>query len=530
VTQDRRLISPAGSRVALLCAPAALVLCLLLPSGALGRQLTPPPQRCRPAAAHCSLAGRLAAAELRRTRHPARAHTHAATPAFGGSGSIEGTVTSALGKAGLPGIEVCAYEREALEAGAYAGREPDCTTIEEASGAYRIGGLTAGGYLVEFFDGQRNYVTQFWHGSVKPEQGLTVPVSDEASTSGIDAEMLVGGHVEGILAGDGKPLAGVFACWAEPELEGLGQGCTPTDSEGHYLITGLATGTYHLGFIVPRAPGLNYLSQFAGPEVEAHVNQTSLVETVELLSGGQIEGKVTAASSGVGLAGIQVTAWGLHSPPESTFTARGGVYKLERLRSDEYEVEFIDIGETYLRQFFAEKAEPSEATLVNVVAGQLVGGIDAVLHTVAPEPAPPSPPVTPPVTPTAPTKPRPLGTVLPSKVVAPSLTVGSRVHVAGRNASVKIACAAGSCNGTLRLLATIVHRHRVKGHTVKRSVTILLGSGSFSLSQGGSVKSKLTLSAAGRKLFAGAAHHPRAAKLKVGLSGLATIVHAVTVD
>jgi hypothetical protein len=95
---------------------------------------------------------------------------------------------------------------------------------------------------------------------------------------------------------------------------------------------------------------------------------------------------------------------------------------------------------------------------------------------------------------------------------------------------VKIACAAGTCKGTLQLLATVVRRHRVKGHAVKRSVTILLGSSSFSLAQGSSVKAKLALSPAGRKLLAGAAHHPRAAKLKVGLLGLATIVHAVTVD
>ena len=65
---------------------------------------------------------------------------------------------------------------------------------------------------------------------------------------------------------------------------------------------------------------------------------------------------------------------------------------------------------------------------------------------------------------------------------------------------------------------------------VVRRATVLLGSGSFSLAQGASGKTKLQLSAAGRRLLAAAARHPRAAKLKLTLSGTGASVHAVIVD
>lgn len=528
MTQDRRPISalrPRGAAYTLV----ALLLCCLLPAAASGSR---PDARarmepCQPTAAHCSLAQRLAAIQLRRAQRT-RAHAPAgeARPATGGSGSVEGTVTNVPANTGLTGIEVCAYQVEALEEGSYEQEEPDCAVVEEPSGAYRIAGLTPGAYVVEFFDPQRRYITQYWDDSLSPEGAAKLEVKPEAAAAGIDAAMVEGGRIEGVVEGGGNPLSGVFVCFAEHELELLG--CTATGSDGSYAITALPAGEYQLGFIVPHTPGLNYLSELLGQEVEVQVSQTSFAGTVDLAAGGQIEGRVTAASSGAGLAGIEVTAYGSQAV-ESTYTARGGEYTLERLPSDEYEVEFFDVSETYLPQFFAGKSKAFEATLVNVVAGQATPGVDAALHTVAPEPplpmpmqppAPPSPPATPPA-----------GTaVLPSKVIAPLLKAGGRVHVAGRTATVRIVCTAGPCKGTLQLLGTVVHRHRARGRVVVRRATVLLGSGSFSLAQGASGNTQLRLSAAGRRLLAAAARHPHAAKLKLTLSGTGASVHAVIVD
>ena len=398
---------------------------------------------------------------------------------------------------------MCAYELSALEEGEYAEREPDCVVVEEASGAYRIDGLAAGRYVVEFFDHQHSYVTQYWDDKVKGEESNIIEVEPEAAAAGIDAAMVEGGRIEGVLTGGGEPLAGVFVCWAEPTVEVLG--CTGTDPDGRYLITGLPSGNYELGFIVPHTPGLNYLTELRGDEVEVLVEQTSFAGTAELAAGGQIQGRVTAAADGAGLAGIEVWAYGPQTI-ESTLTARGGD-TLERLPSDDYEVEFFDASETYLPQFFAGKAKASEATPVAVSQG-------AADHRDRRGPAhgragtssahPPGHPAG--IPGCAGRSPHPPGNgVLQSKLIAPSLTVGGRVHVAGRSASVKIACAAGACKGTLQLLLTIVRRHRVKRHTVKRSVTVLLASSSFSLARGSSVKAKLPLSATARKLLAGAA-------------------------
>src|SRR5947209_12480871 len=86
-------------------------------------------------AAHRLLAARLSRMEgavMRRRGHALASHA-AARPAVIASG-FEGTVTDAGSKAGLTGIEVCAYNVELLEEGLYEGEglEPACGTVLEA--------------------------------------------------------------------------------------------------------------------------------------------------------------------------------------------------------------------------------------------------------------------------------------------------------------------------------------------------------------------------------------------------------------
>lgn len=122
------------------------------------------------------------------------------------------------------------------------------------------------------------------------------------------------------------------------------------------------------------------------------------------------------------------------------------------------------------------------------------------------------------------------GGVLASVTVVPFASAAARVKVSRRLASVRLLCKVGPCHGTVQLLATVARSHRAGGHTVIRHVTVVLGSGSFSLAGNASANVTVDLTVAGRRLLAGAARHPRPEKLKLLLQGAAATLRSVTVD
>jgi hypothetical protein len=504
----------------------AFVISVLLP--AVGQARGHLASECSPRPAHCSLAQRLASARAHRVLHP-RARTHSARPAIlGGTGAIEGTVTNAATKLGFEGIEVCAYERELLEEGVYEEEPGECVTVTESSGHYKIPELEGGEYLVEFWDPASSFITQFWKAAEIGQEPTFVTVEAEKTVKGINAAMVEGGRIEGTVKGQGAPLEGIQVCAEEFEIEIFV--CTRSGPDGKYVIGALPAGFYELEFSVPRKPGFNYLGGWLDEEFEVQLKKTTAIGSVELPVAGEISGRVSAASTGAGLAGIEVRAIGstLHAI-EFSYTGAAGEYLLERLPTDSYRVEFFDLSSVYLPQFYSGKELKSEATLVPVVAGgKAAGGIDAVMHTVAPEPPPtPAKVVAPPVPVTVPV---PSAGVLPAQSVVPSLAVLGRVHVAGRRATVSLRCGLAACRGPLQLTITVTRRVRAHGHTVTRRITLVVGSGSFSLASGATGKVTIQLTAQGRALLASAARHPRAGKLKLSPQGASSSLHAVTIN
>lgn len=99
------------------------------------------------------------------------------------TGQIAGKVTKASGGAAIEGAEVCAY-------GASSGEYVNCASTN-ASGEYTIPGLAAGSYIVEFFPpyGADNYLTQYYDGKATSEEADPVSVTQEETTSNINAAM-----------------------------------------------------------------------------------------------------------------------------------------------------------------------------------------------------------------------------------------------------------------------------------------------------------------------------------------------------
>lgn len=589
-----------GAGLRLRCAAALLPVVLLLvlasPAGASGLRAS--------AAGSWGPAGRLAhrtrAMRVRSSGRARAAGRGTASPSLGGVGTIEGKVTDAVTGEGIKGLEVCAWPEEEEFF------EPECreTGVE---GKYQLSSLAVGEYIVEFatpFNSALNYVAQFYSGAASFELATPVTVNSGSTSKGVNAKMAHGGRVAGKVtaAAGGAPIKGVEVCaWnAAPESESFG--CGETDSSGEYLVTGLAPGSYRVGF--RSTPGVDYITQFysgkatylTGDEVTVVKEATTEPVNAAMVRGGEISGLVTVGGTGTPVSEALVCAL---SSSEAVFvceeTAPNGEYTIMALPAGDYDVGFLAAG--FEEEFWDGVFSLEEATPVGVTLGSATPGISAAMyvpprleekrfptitgtiavgstlscspgswtgtaltfgyqwlrdrvpipgatattytiqnadvgHFVACEvtasnPAgsswaisigyrvPVPPPVPTPTPTTMTTTPPPQGGVQDVKIVAPSIAVLGRLSVAHGNAVVKLRCAVGPCKGSLQLTLTVTRRRRSGGRTVTRHVTITIGSASFSLAEGATGKVSIHLTSQGRKLLPDAARHPHPAKLKL---------------
>jgi len=207
--------------------------------------------------------------------------------------------------------------------------------------------------------------------------------------------------------------------------------CTETDQNGEYAVSGLSDGGYLVEFW---APYLGYVTQFfdgvALPEeadevtIAGGVSATEVDAEIEL--GGAIEGRVSDAAAGAGLAGVEVCAGSATQFGGCVLSGFGGNYAIEPLGTGSYKVEFSIAG--YETRYYNEQATFGSANLVNVLAPEATSGIDA--HLSKPGPSVIVRPVTVPTTP-------PLKTVKPKPKVVKCRKGFKKVKRHGRKVCVK---------------------------------------------------------------------------------------------
>ena len=313
----------------------------------------------------------------------------AAVPAVAGTGSIEGAVRDAAKGTGIVGIEVCAFtfgsfeEEEEEEGGLHC-------ALTIAGGYYAINRLPAGEYIVEFstpFNGTLDYITQYWEEAKTLEESFPVEVATGQRVGGIDASLSKGGEVEGHVTGArGGSLADIEVCaWG---VISDATACARTNSSGTYLITGLPTGSFKVGFRPEPESGLNYITQFYDEEtsyasadpIDVKAEQKKEDVDAALAVGAEIEGTVTSGETGGPSSFTPVCAIG-ESEEEEVFscveTSSSGTYVIPGLPTGSYTVAFFSEGPAELyHQAFSE----SESTPVKVTApeGDALN-VDAVL-------------------------------------------------------------------------------------------------------------------------------------------------------
>jgi len=203
--------------------------------------------------------------------------------AYNGEG-IEGRVTDAATKDRVKGIEVCAYKKGSEEAEGLFG---ECTETD-AAGEYALLGLSAGEYLVEFstpFNSDVNYVMQYFAEAASIAEATPVAIEGNTIRTDIDASLHIGGHVAGRVtsAATSAPIYGIVVCALGRNTESAG--CASTNRNGEYSVSGLAGGSYTVGFAAPPESGLDYLTQYYNGQSSTSTADPVTVKAEETTAG-----------------------------------------------------------------------------------------------------------------------------------------------------------------------------------------------------------------------------------------------------
>jgi hypothetical protein len=334
------------------------------------------------------------------------------------------------------------------------------------------------------------------------------------------------------------PAAGIRVCAPAPppavesEEEAVGElsqpTCATTGANGEYTISALAPGSYFVLFAYstlfePGPPQPNYVPQAyeaayteeAAKKVTVTAGTTTPGIDAALQVGGQVSGRVTDATTGAPLPGAIACA--LQKPLETlgnfgcATAGGGGEYTISGLAAGGFYVIFL--AEGHVPQAYNGVLQIPEATLVQVIPGQLSAGINAALS-----PAPPEPPEPngggehPGAAGAAPAPGAGGGSSLGGRS---TLALRSRVLAVSRNgvARVQLSChATPRCRGRLSLSLRIA-----VGHARGRSARLVpLGGADFSVRAGHDATVSVVLDRLGRVIL-GASRRRLVAHLRVRL-------------
>jgi len=297
-------------------------------------------------------------------------------------GSISGTVTDNLG-APLAGVAVTGTSMSSPL--------PPTTAMTASDGTYQILNLAPGSYSV-FFDAPAGLASEFWNNAQPPGPLTFISVAAGADSSGIDAQLELGGTVSGTVTDTlGAPLAGVTVSATSPSGVAWG-GSAVSAADGSYQVDGLLPGDFNIFFEAPAGSGLlseywnnSYSLASASPvSVVAGVDTPGINAQFEI--GGMISGTVTD-NLGAPLAGVTVSAASIVTIGEggSAVSASDGSYQVVGLLPGPFIVIFAaPAGSGLLSEYWNNVHDWASATPMFVSVGVDVLGIDAQLEVTAP--------------------------------------------------------------------------------------------------------------------------------------------------
>ncbi len=281
--------------------------------------------------------------------------------------SISGVVTDPAG-APLANVYVQVYE---TINGTYASGGSTAS-----DGSYRVDGLSAGSFTVQFQDSSGTYLNEWFDDVALQASAVVIDVAAGEAVVGVDASLARAGSISGVVTDStGAPLQDIYVY----SVPGYGYGYTAVD--GSYRIGGLPAGSYQVRF--------NGSDDYSGEWFDNAADQGSAAEVVvaageavvgvdaSLARAGSISGVVTD-STGAPLQGMYVYA-NRDGSGYGSSTAADGTYRIDGLTAGSYTVQFQDSTGVYLDEWFDDVADQGSAAEVVVAAGEAVVGVDASL-------------------------------------------------------------------------------------------------------------------------------------------------------
>jgi hypothetical protein len=301
-------------------------------------------------------------------------------------GGISGNVTVPSGSAG----DVCVYASPMN--GGTGGGTRVVGGPSPTSGTYAITGLGAGSYRVQFSGscGGANYVLQYWQNTTDYNAATAVTVTDNVTTTGINATLVAGGTISGSVTVPSGSASDVCVS-ASSSSGGSGGGASVVNSAvttvGSYQVSGLAPGSYRVSFY---SCSSNVLVTQYWQHTTSYPSATLVAVTAgatvtgidaTMSAGGSISGTVTVPSGSAANVCVYAQGAGGSVRVSAGATPTSGTYLLQGIAAGSYRVQFYacTTGVNLMTQYWQNTTDYDAATLVSVVDGTTTSGINATM-------------------------------------------------------------------------------------------------------------------------------------------------------
>lgn len=272
------------------------------------------------------------------------------------------------------------------------------STVTDDTGAYTIGGLSAGSYYVFFTDcstSTRNDVSVYYDGALHQQDATLVVLSNGGHKSDVDIDLPRGSVISGTAyagSGTGTPLGGI--CVSVNSFTGTAQDFFSasgfTASDGTYAIKHIPQRSdgYRVSFSDCN-PNRQYVTKYFGGDfsgtttaVKPTPDDPADSTDIHLDKGGAITGTVkdsagkTITSADICISVSRQTDDGKYYF-QSAISAASGAYSIPTLPTGDYSVQFNDCGFTF--QPSQRNDQPQTISPVHVTQPSTTSGIDSAL-------------------------------------------------------------------------------------------------------------------------------------------------------
>ncbi|WP_230118948.1 carboxypeptidase regulatory-like domain-containing protein [Arthrobacter sp. Bi83] len=297
------------------------------------------------------------------------------TPLIRGA-SISGKVTAPAG-VDLARVEASVYNADNFRA------YPISAQVQ-ADGTYKVAGLRAGNYKVQYSGYDSGALNQWYANGTTIDTATALPVTAGQDLTGINATLIKGASISGKLtapAGVDLAMVNVSATAEGSTYGSYGR----VNADGTYAVKGLLAGTYKVNFSNYNSGALDEWYNNAQTQAEATpitltAGQDRTAIDATLAKGATISGKVTLPAAEYS-SNTSVTAFKAsdNTMAGSTYSNFDGTYSIRGLRPGSYKIQFSSYGSGTLPQWYNKASSMDTATPVTVTEGQTLTVADTTL-------------------------------------------------------------------------------------------------------------------------------------------------------